>query len=284
MIAGMPSSRGATVVLVILVLVMSLCGCAAVDGPLGAPVAAPKWEHVAFGGGEADFVAAIDLEAFRADPVFGPLVARFARKDELGVLLRASQIDVVAEVERGEPTTWLAVVHGVDGPPTRSDVGSGARDVVTVPGAWILGEGAAFERVRANPGLALPAVAMPRNALVASTAQGRAFVRSREPILADTTDGLTEATVEMLGGAHWQFVLQCRYVDAASARHAAAAAAARVLLLAAASSNDAVSMMARALMKVDFDVSGEVVSMRVTISDDLRDVLQSYVERAVTSG
>ena len=282
MIAAMPSSRGATAVLVLLVIVTSLFGCATVDGALGAPVAAPKWEHVAFSGGDADFVAAIDLEAFRADPVFGPLVAKFARKDEMGVLLRASQIDVVAEVERGEPTTWLAVVHGVEGPPTRSDVGSGAREVITVPGAWLLGEGAAFERVRTNPGLALSAVAMPRNALVASTARGRAFVRSREPILADTTEGLTEATVEMLGGAHWQFVLQCRYVDAASARHAAAAA--RLVLLAAASSNDAVSMMARALMKVDFDVSGEVVSMRVTVSDDLRDVLQSYVERAVTSG
>lgn len=282
MIAGMPSSRGATAVLVILVIVTSVCGCAGIDGPLGAPGAAPKWEQVAFGGGDADFVAAIDLEAFRADPVFGPLVAKFARNNDMGVLLRASQIDVVAEVERGEPTTWLAVVHGVEGPPTRSDVGPGAREVVTVPGAWILGEGAAFERVRTNRGLALPAVAMPRNALVASTAQGRAFVRSREPILADTTEGLTEATVEMLGGAHWQFVLQCRYVDAASARHAAAAA--RLVLLAAASSNDAASMMARALMKVDFDVSGEVVSMRVTISDDLRDVLQSCVERAVTSG
>lgn len=261
----------------ILVIVTSVCGCAGIDGPLGAPVAAPKWEQVAFGGGDADFVAAIDLEAFRADPVFGPLVAKFARNNDMGVLLRASH-----EVERGEPTTWLAVVHGVEGPPTRSDVGSGAREVVTVPGAWILGEGAAFERVRTNRGLALPAVAIPRNALVASTAQGRAFVRSREPILADTTEGLAEATVEMLGRAHWQFVLQCRYVDAASARHAAAAA--RLMLLAAASSNDAVSMMARALMKVDFDVSGEVVSMRLTVSDDLRDVLQSYVERAVTSG
>jgi hypothetical protein len=85
----------------------------------------------------------------------------------------------------------------------------------------------------------------------------------------------------MLGGSHWEFVLQCRYVDAASARHAAAAA--RLLLLAAASSNDSVSVLARALMKVDFDVSGEVVSMRVTISDDLRDVLQTYVERAAAA-
>jgi hypothetical protein len=277
----MPWSRVSGTVLVILAFVMSLCGCAAVDGPLGAPVVAPGWEHVAFGGGDADFVAAIDLRAFRADPVFGPLLTQLARNEEMGVLLRASQIDVVATVERGEPTTWLAVVHGVDGPPTRSDVGSGARDIVAVPGAWILGEGAAFDRVRARPGLALRAVAMPGHALVASTAQGRAFQRSREPLLADTTEGLREATVEMLGGEHWQFVAQCRYVDASSARHAAAAA--RVLLLAAASSNDVVSMMARALMKVDFDVSGEIVSMRVTISDDLRDVLQTYVERAVAA-
>jgi hypothetical protein len=277
----MPSPRITWAVLLMLGLATGSCGGGLASSSVGAPIVAPTWQRVAFGEGKVDFVGAIDLQALRADPVFGPVVTQLARKDEMGVLLRASQIDVVATVDRGEPVAWLAVVHGVDRPPARSDVGSSAPDVVTVPGEWILGEGAAFERVRATPGLALPAVAIPARALVASTAQGRAFAHSREPVLADTTAGLSEATVEMLGGSHWELVLQCRYVDAAAARHAAAAA--RVVLLAAASSDDPIAVLARALVKVDFDVRGEVVSMRVTISDDLRDVLQTYVERAAAA-
>lgn len=36
-------------------------------------------------------------------------------------------------------------------------------------------------------------------------------------------------------------------------------------------------------MKVDFAVSDTVVSMRVTISNDLRDAMQHYVQRAIAA-
>jgi hypothetical protein len=247
-----------------------------------ASVEAPSWEPIAFGPRDADFVGAIDLRGVRHDPLFGPLVSQLARRDDLGVLLRASQIDLVASVDRGRPVTWIAVVHGVEGAPSRADVGSSVGDVVTVAGAWILGEGAAFEHVRSGTSLPLSPIAMPGRALVASTVQGRAFPHQAHDPLGATTDGLVEATVEMLGGAHLEFVLQCRYVDGKAARHAAAAA--RLVLLAAATRDDLASVLARSLMKVDFDVSGDLVSVRVTISDDLRDALQSYVERGVSAG
>jgi hypothetical protein len=284
--------RAAFALLLGLALAASLSGCTAA---FAGPVAAPPWEPVAFGAGDADFVGAINLEAMRADPVFGPLMEQVARKEDMGVLMRASQVDVVATVEDGKPVTWLGVVHGVEGPPRQSDIGArvgapqslasgateyhGSTDIIAVPGAWIVGEGTAFERARSSPGMLSPRVTMPSRALVASTAQGRAFPSSRERVLVDMTEGLSSATVEMLGGAHLEFVLQCRYVDRSAARRAAAAA--RVVLLAAASSHDSMSVLARALMKVDFDVSGELVSLRVTLSDDLRDVLQRYVERAM---
>jgi hypothetical protein len=240
-------------------------------------VEAPAWERVAFGKGDADLVGAIDLTAVRADPLFGPIVTQLARKDHLAVLTRASQIDVVASVEQGNAATWIAVVHGVDGPPREDDVGSGAGDIVTVPGAWVLGEGRAFQRVRSTPSLASARVALPDRALFASTVQGRAIPRPPHPELADLTEGLEEATVAVLGGAHLEVVLRCRYVDATSARHAATAA--RLALVAAAARTDAVSALARELGKVDFDASGDVVAMRVTMSDDLRELLQVYIER-----
>ncbi len=81
----------------------------------------------------------------------------------------------------------------------------------------------------------------------------------------------------VLGGTHLEVVMQCRYVDATAARHAATVA--RLVLVAEADRMQAVSALARELGKLDFDVHGEVVSVRVTISDDLRELLQSYVER-----
>jgi hypothetical protein len=261
----------------LLALTTSLCACGAADVRATAPVGAPAWGRVAFGTGDADFVGAIDLRAVREDRLFGPLVARLAGKNDLGVLTRASQIDVVARVEQGNPTSWIAVMHGVDGRPSAGDVGSSAGDAVTAPGIWMLGDGAAFERVRASLGLASPRIALPDHALFASTVQGRAIPRPRHPELLDLTEGLEEATMVVLGGAHLQLVVRCRYVDAASARHAATAA--RLALVAGAARSDGVSELARALGKVDFDASGDEVFVRVTLSDDLRELLQTYVER-----
>jgi hypothetical protein len=241
-------------------------------------VEAPAWEPVAFTAGDADFVGAMDLRAIRQDPLFGPLLQRFAQRDDFAVLLRASQIDLVASVDRGVPRTWVAVVHGVDGRPTQSDVGSIAPDVVTAPGAWILGEGEAFDRVRSGARLAPSPIAMPGRALIASTLQGHALPGPERDELGDMTHGLVEATGELLGGAHLEVVLQCRYTDGTAARHAAAAA--RLALLAVAARTDLEAVLTRALTKIDFDVSGTVVAVRVTISDDLREVLESYVERA----
>ncbi|HEY8086744.1 MAG TPA: hypothetical protein VIF09_02845, partial [Polyangiaceae bacterium] len=110
-------------------LVACVCGCAGlVDAPVAAPLEPPAWEHLAFTSGDADFVGALDLRALRADPVFGPLLRELARKEDLGVLARASQIDVLASVDRGEPASWLVVAHDVDGAPGRKDVGSSAGD------------------------------------------------------------------------------------------------------------------------------------------------------------
>jgi len=262
----------------LLLLATCLFACGALEAPATAPVDAPTWGRVAFGTGDADFVGAIDLTAVREDPVFGPLIAQLARKDDLGVLTRASQIDLVARVDEGRPASWIAVIHGVDGSPGRSDVGSSAGEVVTAPGAWVLGEGPPFERVRASPGLASPRIALPERALFASTVQGRAIPRPRHAELVDLTEGLEEATMVVLGGAHLQLVVRCRYLDAAAARHAATAA--RLVLVAEATRTDAVAELARALGKVDFDASGNDVSVRVTVSDDLRELLQRYVERA----
>lgn len=222
---------------------------------------APSWEHAAFGPADADFVGAIDLEAVRADPLFGPLLQRVAERDEEGVLLHASQVDVVATADGGEPKTWVIVVHGVSG------------------GVRIYGHGPAFERVRADPSLAAPSVDMPAGALVAATARARALGHPRHPELGDISEGLTDLTAELLGGDHLGFVLSCRYVDGPSARRAAAMA--RLVLVAEAGRNDEISELARALMKLDFDVDGPVLSLRVTLSDDLRDALVHYVRRAV---
>lgn len=240
---------------------------------------APSWEHAAFGPADADFVGAIDLEAIRADPLFGPLLHRVAERDDLGVLLHASQIDVVATADQGRPKTWVVVVHGVNGPPSRSEVGSDASEFVAGAGVWIYGEGPAFDRMRADPTVAAPAIDMPSGALVAATARGRALPHPRHAELGDMSENLTDASAELLGGDHLGFAVSCRYTDDASARRAAAMA--RLVLVAEAARNDDVSELARALMKLDFDVDGPVVSLRVTLSDDLRDALVHYVQRAM---
>lgn len=244
-----------------------------------APVQAPAWEHAAFGPADADFVGAIDLEAIRADPLFGPLLERIARRDDAGVLLRASQIDLIATADDGEPKTWLVVVHGVSGAPTENDVGSDAKELVVGPGVWIDGKGPAFDRVRANPSLAAPAIDMPAGALVAASARGVALPHPRHADFGDISEGLTDVTAEILGGDHLGFAVSCRYVDEPSAKRAAALA--RLVLVAEAGRDDPISELARALMKFDFDVDGTVVSLRVTFSDDLRDALQHYVQRAL---
>jgi hypothetical protein len=265
----------------LLLLATWLFACGTLDAPATAPVEAPTWGRVAFGAGDADLVGAMDLAAVREDPVFGPLIAQLAREDDLAVLTRASQIDFLGRLDgsyEGHAASWIAVIHGVEGRPTRSDIGSSAGDVVTVPGAWVLGDGPAFQQVRASPGLASPRIALPEHALFASTVQGRAIPRPRYAELVDLTEGLEEVTMVVLGGAHLQMVVRCRYADAPAARHATTAA--RLVLVAEAARTDGVAELARALGKVDFDASGNDVSVRVTVSDDLRELLQRYVERA----
>jgi hypothetical protein len=261
-----------------LALATALSACGAVDTPAAAGVRAPGWEPLAFGTNDADLVGAIDLAAVREDPVFAPLVAQLARRESFGVLARAAQIDLVAHLEHGEMASWVAVVHGVDGPPTRGDVGSEASKAITAPGQWVLGEGPAFERLRASPGLASPRIALPERALFASTLKGSAIPRPREAELVDLTDGLEEASMAILGGPHLEVVLRCRYVDGEAAHRAATAA--KLVLVAEAARTDAVSVLARELAKLDFDASGNDVSVRLTLSNDLRELLQRYVERA----
>jgi hypothetical protein len=265
----------------VLFVVAVICGgCMPLLGAsVDRTVSAPSWEHAAFGPADADFVGAIDLEAVRADPLFGPLLQRIAERDEAAVLLHASQIDVVASVDAGEPKAWVLVAHGVTGAPTEGEVGADARRFVTGPDVWIYGHGPAFERMRNDPTLAVAAVDMPAGALVAATARAKALKHPRHLELGDLSEGLTDVTAELLGGDHLGFALSCRYADDASARRAAAMA--RLVLVAEAQRNDDISELARALMKLDFNVDGPVVSMRVTLSDDLREALVHYVQRAV---
>jgi hypothetical protein len=250
------------------------CGGAAVPD-----LVAPTWERAALGGApDADFVGAIDLAAMREDPLFGPLLTELARKDDFRVLLRAAQIDFVGSGERGRMRTWIAVVHGVDGAPSRDDIGSSADDALVGPGEWIVGEGSAFARVKAAGSPRSGKMELPRRALFASTLRGRAIPHPPRATFGDTTDGLERFDLAVLGGEHLEIIVQARYADAASARHAAAVA--RLVLVAEAARTDALAALARALAKVDFDVSGDAVSMRVTLSDDLRDALVAFVERA----
>lgn len=261
------------------VLAGLVASCAELAEPAAAPVEAPAWEHVALGPSDADVVGAVDLAAVRADPLFGPIVTKLARDEDVAVLARASQIDLVAAIDRDEEPAWVMVVHGVDGAPQRRDLGSAAASAVVAPDEWILSEGPALERIRRGGAGALPAIAMPPRALVVSRIRGRAIPRPRHPVLGDITEGLEEATMALLGGAHLEVVLRCRYADAASAHHAAAAA--RLALVAIASRSDAPAALARSLVKVDFDESGDDVSLRVVLSDDLREVLEAYVDASL---
>lgn len=259
------------------------------------PLEAPRWDRAALGVDDPDLVGAIDLVRLRSDQVFGPLVERLARQDDMGVLMRASQIDMVATVRAGELGSWVAVVHGVDGPPGAHDVGSwlgaprtlpsgateypGGRDgsLIVVPGAWILGKGAAFDRVHAGPVTAPAAIVMPDRALVASTVLGSAFPRARHE-LSPAVDGLHRATLELLGGSRLEFVMRCDFDDSAAADRATRLARAELTVFAA--RTDIVAVLARALVKIDFDVSGSVVTSRVTLDDALRELLARYTEIA----
>ena len=274
-----------------LALALGLSGCRGAGGPLEPPA----WGGAVISTPDANVVGVINLDAMRQDPLFGPILERLARRDDLGVLLRASQIDLVADAPRGRTTTWLAVVHGVDGPPAPHDIGYGVGaphrlpsgavgydtrhgGLVVVPGAWILGEGAGFETARTTMPSEPGRISTSARVLVASTVRGGALPSSRRRELVDTTEGLREATVEVLGGSHLEFVGSFRYVDRDAAKRAAVAA--KLLLAAAAARGDLAAQIARALVSVDFDVSGDTVTVRLTIDDDLRDVLRQYVERA----
>jgi hypothetical protein len=267
--------------------------CSEVGAP---PLEAPAWDRAALGVDDPDLVGAIDLERVRADPVFGPAIESLAREDGMGVLMRAARIDMVATVRSGEMRSWVAVVHGVDGPPGAHDVGSwlgaprplpsgateypGGHDgsLVVVRGAWILGRGASFDRLRTDVRTAPAAVAMPDRALVASTVLGRAIPRPRHDSLDGVTDGLRRATFELLGGPKLEFVLVCEFEDGEAADRAARLAQAQIAAFAA--RTDAISTLAQALVKVDFSVSGRVVTSRATVDDAVREVLARYAERA----
>jgi hypothetical protein len=267
-----------------LLAVALLLGCTAACGACGAsaaPVEAPSdlvgGGRAAFGTNDADFVGVLNLEALRDDPLFGPALEGYARRDDLGVLMRASQIDVVATAERGKAVTWVAVVHGVQGPPGEHDLGSRHGAVVTAPGEWLLGEGAGFERARASVPIPSGRISVPSRVLIASTMRDRALPKTRYPDLNQTAEGLREATLEVLGGSHLELVGRFRYVDGPAAKRAATLA--RLILARAGERRDFAWQLVRALVKIELDVSGDSVTMRLTIDDDLRDLLRHYVEQ-----
>jgi hypothetical protein len=257
-------------VVVVLAALVVACG----RGSSAERVETPAFARIALGADDADVVGAFDLRAMRSDPVFGPIVERIARTHGAAALSRASQIDLVASVDRGKTTTWLGVVHGVSGEPRDGDIGSTARrEIVVAPGAWITGEGAAFERLRAGGTTGVRSIELPRRALVAVTARGRALEKSKTR----TAEGLKEGTVAILGGDHLEIVVQCRYEDSAAARRAVTAA--KLELAVWASGHRLAEQLVSSLVKITFDVSGDVVTARLTIDDDLRALLEHYVRR-----
>jgi hypothetical protein len=264
----MPALRAWLFVFIALAALVVACGSAAER------VETPSFARVALGTDDADVVAAFDLQAMRADPVFGPLLERSARTHRAAALVRASQIDLVASVDRGKTTSWIGVVHGVSGEPRDDDIGSTVRrDVVVVPGAWITGEGAAFQRLRAGGSTGVRRIDLPRRALFAGTVRGRALEKSKTR----TAEGLREGTIALLGGDHLEIVVQCRYDDASAARRAVAAA--KLELAAWATRHRLAEQLVSSLVKITFDVSGDLVTARLTIDDDLRALLEHYVRQ-----
>jgi hypothetical protein len=116
---------------------------------------------------------------------------------------------------------------------------------------------------------------MPSHALLVTTVRGRGLVTRRHEALDQTTEGLKDATVVVLGGSHLELIGQFRYVDERSAKHAAALAK---LTLAALSKGDWSAKIAAALGKIDFDASGDTVSVKYTLDDDVREALVTLIE------
>jgi hypothetical protein len=259
----------------VLLLVALPCGCGLPGS--GAPYT-PSWGTETLRSDHADFVAAFDLEAMRADPLFGPVLAQLARESNLQALLRASQIDVVGMYDESDIETWVAVIHDVRGAPGPTDVGAGlAAHAVTVPGAWLIGEGPAFERVRAQVPLphSLDRMAMPRRAYAAMAMQGAALKSKPGPLDAFSRD-VTRVTGALIGGSHLDVVLQAEYTDSAAAHRGAALT--RVLCDGVTGRGEEWERVTRTLTGIDVQERGNVLSVRAAVSDSVRDLLRSYVE------
>ena len=277
--------------LILRVLALAL---AALAGACGASaLTTPTWARSALATDDADVVVAMNVALIRKDPLFYPAIQKLARKDRYDWLLRASQIDAVATVDDGKPSSWVAAVHGLDGAPgdgeirslgARRKLASGATEyayprgaMLVFPGAWVFAEGAALDRMRARTPERLGRISMQDSAILEATVRARALPRHWNASASRVADGLREGTIAILGGDRLAMIVRGKYVDADAA--ARAESETRAQLEAIQRRHELAILVLRELVEIDFGRSGDTVTWRVEAKEKLRDYVREYVAR-----
>ena len=199
----------------------------------------------------------------------------------------------MANLQDGEPRSWVGVVHGMTEPPREGEVlalgpshriASGALEfshargaMLVFPGAWVFAEGAALERIRATPPSPLARIPMQSGAILQATLRGRALQARSNPRTARLTQGLLEVTLVLLAGDRLAMIVRGRYAGETSA--ALAEEDSRAQLEAIASRHDLALLVVRELVEVDVSRSGDTVTWRVEAKAKLRDYIREYAER-----
>jgi hypothetical protein len=267
----------------------------AIVGACGASgaVVAPSWARSALATEEADVVVAMNVALLRRDPIFYRATQRLANKDKLAWLLRASQIDLVANADDGELRSWVGAVHGLDGAPAEGEVrdlgtsrrlASGTTEyayprgaMLVFPNAWVFAQGAALERMRAAPPATLGRISMQDGAILEATVRARALSSRWSAKAARLADGLRDGTLVILGGDRLAMIVRCRYVDVHSAEHAETES--RAQLAAISSRHELVLAIVQELVEIDLARSGDTVTWRIEAKEKLRDYVREYAER-----
>jgi hypothetical protein len=275
----------------LIVLALGLALVLACSGS-GAPVATPSWARSILALEDPDVVVALSVERLRDDPILGSATARLAKDEQARFLLRATQIDLAARVDDGEPRTWIGAVHGL-GAPGEGDVprlrdakrlASGATEyryegrgaLVVFPDTWVFAEGPALDRVRAMPPERLAPISMHDGAILEATVRAHALPRPKEEVRR-VVEGLREATLVVMGGDRLGMIVRARYVDSGAA--AAAEDESKRQLASFADRYGVVAEIVKDLVRIDLRRSDDVVVWHVEATDKFRAYLQAYVEK-----